>query len=44
MADAVHVHAPDLTQAASTVAQHMETAAKPPTAAAPLPAADAARR
>jgi hypothetical protein len=39
MADVVHVHAPDLTEAASTVAQHMQTAAKTPAAAAPLPAA-----
>jgi len=35
MADVVRIHAPDLTQAASTVAQHIETAAKPATAAAP---------
>ena len=34
----VDVKAPDLTQAAAMVAQHLETAAKPPTAAAPVPA------
>jgi hypothetical protein len=39
MAQVVNVHAPDLTQAAATVAQHLETAAKPATAAAPLHAA-----
>jgi hypothetical protein len=39
MAQVVNVKAPDLTQAAATVAQHMETAAKPPSAAAPSPAA-----
>jgi hypothetical protein len=39
VAQVVNVQAIDLTQAAATVAQHMQTAAQPPTAAAPLPAA-----
>jgi hypothetical protein len=36
MADVVHVKAPDLELAATTVAQHIETAATPPSTAAPL--------
>jgi hypothetical protein len=32
MAQVVNVKAPDLAEAAATVAQHMQTAAKPPTA------------
>jgi hypothetical protein len=35
MADVVHVKAPNLTQAAATVAQHIETAATPASAVAP---------
>jgi hypothetical protein len=39
MADVVQVKAPALVQTAATVAEHMETAAKPPAAAAPPHAA-----
>jgi hypothetical protein len=39
MADVVHVSAPDLTQAAATVAQHLDTAATPPRSLAPPPMA-----
>lgn len=39
MADVVRLNAPDVTQAAATVAQHLQTAATAPNAAAPLPAA-----
>jgi hypothetical protein len=38
MADVVHVVPPDFTQAAATVAQHIETAATTPRVAAPHPA------
>ena len=39
MADAIHVKAPDLMQAATTVAEHLETAAVSPSAVAPTHAA-----